>query len=28
MFHLCYGENKLLFKWNDDDVRFVLEQHA
>ena len=28
-FQLCHGENKLIFKWDDDDeVRFVLDQHA
>jgi len=23
-----YGENKLIFQWNDDEVLIVLEQHA
>jgi hypothetical protein len=26
-FQLYYGENKLI-RWNDDDVRFLLDQHA
>jgi len=25
---LYHGENKLIFQWNDDEVRFVLDQHA
>jgi hypothetical protein len=25
---LYHGENKLIFQWDDDDVRFVLDQHA
>jgi hypothetical protein len=28
IFQLYHGENKLIFKWNDDGVRFVLDQHA
>ena len=28
-FQLYHGENKLIVQWNDDDeVRFVLDQHA
>ena len=23
-----HGENKSIFQWDDDDVRFVLDQHA
>ena len=25
---LYHGENKLIFEWNDDEVRFVLDQHT
>ena len=25
---LYHGENKLIFQWDDDEVCFVLEQHA
>ena len=29
IFQLYHGENKLIFEWhNDDEVRFVLDQHA
>ena len=28
IFQLYRGENKLTFKWDDDEVRFVLEQNA
>ena len=28
IFQLYQGENKLTFHWDDDGVRFVLEQHA
>jgi hypothetical protein len=29
IFHLCHGENKLVnFQRDDDEVRFVLAQHA
>ena len=28
IFQLYHGENKLIFKWDDDEVRFVLDQHA
>ena len=28
MFQLYHGENKLIFKWNDDGVRFILDQHT
>ena len=27
IFQLYYGENKLL-QWNDNDIRFVLDQYA
>jgi len=27
MFQLYRGENKLNFPWDDDEVRFVLDQH-
>ena len=27
-FHLYHGENKLILKLNDDEVRFVPDQHA
>jgi len=27
-FQLYHGENKLIFQWDDDEVRFVLDQHA
>ena len=23
-----YGENRLIFQWDDDEIRFVLDQHA
>jgi len=22
------GENKLIFQWDDDEIRFVVDQHA
>jgi hypothetical protein len=25
---LYHGENKLILQWDDDEVRFVLDQHA
>ena len=25
---LSLGENKLIFQWDDDEDRFVLDQHA
>jgi hypothetical protein len=28
IFQLYYGENKLIIKWDDDVVRFVLDQYA
>jgi hypothetical protein len=28
IFQLYHGENKLIFQWDDDEVRFVLDQHA
>jgi hypothetical protein len=28
IFQLYDGENKLIFQWDDDEVRFVLDQHA
>ena len=28
IFQLYHGENKLTFQWDDDDVHFVLDQHA
>ena len=28
IFQLYHGQNKLIFQWDDDKVRFVLNQHA
>ena len=28
IFQLYHGENKVNFQWDDDEVRFVLDQHA
>ena len=28
IFHLYHGESKLIFQWDDNEVCFVLEQHA
>jgi hypothetical protein len=28
IFQLYYGENKLHFHWDDDDVHFELDKHA
>ena len=28
IFQLYHGENKLFFLWDDDELRFVLDQHA
>jgi hypothetical protein len=28
IYELYHGENKLIYQWNDDDARFVLDQHA
>ena len=28
VFQLYHGENKLIFSWDDDEVNFVLDQHA
>jgi hypothetical protein len=28
IFQLYHGENKLILQWDDDVVRFVLDQHA
>ena len=28
IFQLYHGKKKLIFQWDDDEVRFVLDQHA
>ena len=28
IFQLYHGESKLTSQWDDDEVRFVLDQHA
>jgi len=28
IFQLCHGENKLIFNDDDDEIHFVLDQHA
>jgi len=28
IFQLYHGENNLILKWDDNEVRFVLDQHA
>ena len=28
IFQLYHGKNKLNFQWDDDEVHFVLDQHA
>jgi len=28
IFQQYHGENKLIFKWDDDEALFVLDQHA
>jgi hypothetical protein len=28
IFQLYHGENKLILQWDDDEIHFVLDQHA
>ena len=28
IFQLYHGENNYIFQWDDEEVRFVLDQHA